>query len=329
METTDYLQTYRLNIGKQQKAEFVKTTHGDIWAIQWTPENKVDEHKDESKSEPQMDAHPSDELNAVNDAIANQQLEQTMSQLHTNQQPCSSTKTALVLHGYLDHTGCMREAIVELLEAGYTVYAHDLIGHGRSSGEPHTIKDFAHYADTTKQLAAHWGVTHFDLALGHSTGCAVLLEIERHNHLSIGKHVYLAPLVRSAKYHSSVWLERLARWFVKKQPRGEKSYHNQPDFIAHSRQDELMGRWVKLEWFRSMRKWYESLEKETRLTPQLVILQGTDDRTVDWKYNVPFLQERFPSSSVYYIEDASHQPLFEKSVKRAEILRKIREVIVK
>ena len=35
-------------------------------------------------------------------------------------------------------------------------------------------------------------------------------------------------------------------------------------------------------------------------------MQGTDDTTVDWRYNLPRLSEKFPAASTHIIDGARH-----------------------
>ena len=62
--------------------------------------------------------------------------------------------TLFVFHGFYDHTGLYRHVIEWALEQGLAVIACDLPGHGLSSGERASIKDFAEYQDTLQGLFA-------------------------------------------------------------------------------------------------------------------------------------------------------------------------------
>lgn len=59
--------------------------------------------------------------------------------------PERAKATLFVFHGFYDHTGLYRHVIEWALDQGFAVIACDLPGHGLSSGERASIRDFAEY----------------------------------------------------------------------------------------------------------------------------------------------------------------------------------------
>jgi len=54
-----------------------------------------------------------------------------------------------------------------------------------------------------------------------------------------------------------------------------------------------------------------------------LILQGDRDTTVDWRYNVRLLREKFPSANVEMIPGARHELLNEAAELRDKVIEKI------
>ena len=60
----------------------------------------------------------------------------------------------LILHGLGEHSGRYRHLVRALLEAGYTVYAHDHQGFGRSGGPRCFVQDFHDYLSDITQVVS-------------------------------------------------------------------------------------------------------------------------------------------------------------------------------
>ena len=86
--------------------------------------------------------------------------------------------SVVLLHGYMDHVGLYNHLIHSLLDAGYSVLAFDLPGHGLSSGEQAGIDDFSDYQKVLQELMLHakkqlpkpWYL------VGQSTGGAIAMD---------------------------------------------------------------------------------------------------------------------------------------------------------
>ena len=116
--------------------------------------------------------------------------------------PERAKATLFVFHGFYDHTGLYRHVIEWALDQGFAVIACDLPGHGLSSGERASIKDFAEYQDTLQGLFAE--AQSLDLPqpwhlCGQSTGGAIVIDHvlnEGANSPAQGQVILLSPLVR-------------------------------------------------------------------------------------------------------------------------------------
>lgn len=96
---------------------------------------------------------------------------------------------ALIAHGYAEHLGRYEHVADALNRAGYSVFAIDHWGHGRSDGEPGFVPAFSVYLDGIDALLARVKETHPGLPrflIGHSMGglIAASFLVERQNEFS-------------------------------------------------------------------------------------------------------------------------------------------------
>ena len=134
--------------------------------------------------------------------------------------PAEPRGTAVVIHGYYDHTGLYGHLIRHLIDRGLAVVSFDLPGHGLSTGAQATIDTFDHYVDafeaTMRALEHHIPQPWF--LLGQSTGGAVAMEwllgrgvtrddnpFEQHHPLEGPDTIWSTNLRRSAPRSSRPW----------------------------------------------------------------------------------------------------------------------------
>lgn len=109
----------------------------------------------------------------------------------------------LLAHGWGGCAGQMTPFVAPLLEAGYSVVAHDMPGHGQSPGRSASIPAFA---AAIARLAAAAGPLHG--AVTHSMGGAALsLAVARG--LPVGRAVLVGPPADAA-----AWLDAYVRWLA-------------------------------------------------------------------------------------------------------------------
>jgi len=227
--------------------------------------------------------------------------------------PPKPTGTAFVIHGYFDHLGLYRHLLSCLLAKGWRVVLWDLPGHGLSSGPRAEIEDFddyqhclAHLQETLQTLGMApepW------LGVGQSTGAAILATdaLTRRDTAGWAGIVLLAPLVRPWRWSQASWLHLIASPFVKELPRKYRPNSTDEAFTAFLRdQDPLQPERLSVAWITAMRRWMPRLlALEPNPLPTL-ILQGEQDLTVDWEWNLAILAEKFPNAEIHRHPEARH-----------------------
>ncbi|TGD72704.1 alpha/beta hydrolase [Mangrovimicrobium sediminis] len=228
--------------------------------------------------------------------------------LHRWLQPAARGNLFLV-HGYFDHSGLFDKLVAYGLSRGYNVLIFDLPGHGLSSGEPAAIDDFGEYALAIEDALAAGGLpANLPLyAIGQSTGCAALTEYARRGSWPFAGVAYLAPLVRPAHWT----LVRLGIFLMAPFTEGvaRKFNRNTSDgaFLEFVRSDPLQASQVSLRWLVALKRWLGGLSRKELGVGPLLLVQGRQDSTVDWRYNVPFVLDLFAGSEVCYLPRAGHQ----------------------
>lgn len=227
-----------------------------------------------------------------------------------------SQGTVVALHGYFVHSAQLKYLIAALLQAGYTVIALDLPGHGLSSGARASIDDFSDYARVLEQVLPSLlplGPKP-DFIVGHSTGGAGVWEyLLRNPGHPFRKAVLAAPLVRSYLWDLSAAGFYLGSAWLQEVPRIMKPTSSDPSFMALSRRDPLQYAGTPVAWVRALIEWNDHViaHYPPSQTP-LLIFQGKEDTVVDWQYNIPFLQSKFPKAQVRWFPEANHDILWER-----------------
>ncbi len=223
-------------------------------------------------------------------------------------------QTIVLSHGYFDHTALYGKAIRWALSQGYDLHSFDLPGHGLSSGKRAGIDSFDQYSHILRTIIHRENYENY-LCLGQSTGCSVILnalldpsidsaEIKLPNQL-----ILLSPLVRSLHWRYLRWLYYLLQSLVSTIKRAmiSSSHDQQFTYFLHHL-DPLQTQKVPLNWLGAMDEW---VEKKKTLEPhpqqKAIVIQGTEDNTVDYPYNIPEIKRCLPNMETHYLEGAFHQ----------------------
>ncbi|WP_419832630.1 alpha/beta hydrolase [Endozoicomonas atrinae] len=222
--------------------------------------------------------------------------------------------SVFLLHGYYDHVGLFEHIIRFFLEEGYNVLAYDLPGHGLSSGQPATIEDFELYRLVLEDVMRYcesilpkpW------LAYGQSTGCAIITELlNQHTRQSMpmpfDQVILSAPLVRPWLWKLSRIQLYMVRPFIRQIPRQFKDNCRDKSFLNKAHNDPLAPTVLPTQWVSALDRWIQRIEvSEVQIPIRPLILQGTDDKTVDGQHNIKALCRLYHSPKVLWLEGARH-----------------------
>lgn len=243
-----------------------------------------------------------------------------------------SRGTAVLVHGYMDHSGLYRHLILYLLKAGWDVIIYDKQGHGLSSGERYAIESFQQYAQQLKYVMENMQNAQDRpiILLGQSTGGAVVMEYrltcEPPQHLQA--LILLAPLIRPTHFGRILWMYRVLRPFVKRFRRGfSKNSHDQ-NFLRFVRyQDPISREYLSVPWVGAMIDWQQHVSAQPSLNIPLHVIQGTGDDTVNWRYNLQRIKQVFLKSDIYLIEQAKHHLVNESTHYRQQVFDIIARIL--
>lgn len=244
--------------------------------------------------------------------------------------------TVVLLHGYTDHSGMYSGLIDHLLRRGWNVLTYDLPGHGLSSGEPLGINGFDQYVRQLQQVLDNYTSLFSGplVMMGQSTGAAIILTLlmqsspKQKQRWSLAGSVFLAPLIRPVDYYYIRSVYKTAHWWLRRVRRRFSDNSHDPAFL-HFREhnDPLQHRHMAISWIGAMLKWIANIEKAGSCTDTLMVIQGTDDRTVNWRYNVSVLDQLCPAAELRLVRGARHQLVNESDQYRARVFAHIDEFL--
>ena len=236
--------------------------------------------------------------------------------------PAQPRGTWLHLHGYYDHGASYPSLQRWALSKQLSYLTVDLPGHGLSSGARASIGDFARYQQLLSLLLEQLEQQNFPrpwLLSGFSTGGAIALE-----HLLTDNRfdqvVLIAPLVRPVAWHSVTRWLWLVRLFIRRLPRKFRANSHDEAFLhfVHEK-DPLQSHQLPLAWVSALARWIPQVERAKTVAASPLILQGDEDTTVDWQYNLSVLHRLLPQAKTVLIDQGAHQLLNEAVIQRTQV----------
>lgn len=233
-----------------------------------------------------------------------------------------------ILHGYFDHAGLYVRLIQYLLSQEFSVVICDLPGHGLSAGAPGAIDTFTQYSDAFQSCFAIFGNVHLPkFIVAQSTGGSVAMNwMHKSGSADVESAILLAPLVRPVSWRASVMLLSIAKLFrLSKVSR--KFNHSTHDVTFHNfiiNDDPLQVDFVSVSWVNALKGWIKSfLAFAEDEHTQVLVIQGDQDTTVDWRYNISMVRKKFLNSDVHIVPDALHHLVNEEDAIRADVFSRI------
>ncbi|MBT8140087.1 MAG: alpha/beta hydrolase [Gammaproteobacteria bacterium] len=242
-------------------------------------------------------------------------------------------RTCFVVHGFMDHVGLFRKVIEYLLHRGCNVVMFEFPGHGLSSGKPASIDSFGDYVLVLRQVLEFfykkvdtpWHV------VAQSMGAAVVMDylLSQQYDEDTGpfdKVLLLAPLVRPKKWRRARIGARVLRGWMPSIRRTFAINSHDKEFLRFVRtQDPLVIKRIPIKWITAMINWGRRFKELSWGENVLLVVQGDEDDTVDWRYNQKKIAEKFPKSRFMPIKGARHHlahesdEYFQRVVQAADI----------
>ncbi|MDH4201735.1 MAG: alpha/beta hydrolase [Phycisphaerae bacterium] len=226
-------------------------------------------------------------------------------------QPAQYTATVVLLHGYLNHTGQFKNLIRFLLENNYAVAVFDLPGHGLSSGEKGAIDSFEKYITVTQDFMRVVkdrlkGPCH---AIGFSTGATILIEMLLENIAGDFEKIALAaPLIHWTAYEQSKGTYKVYKQFTDKIARFHRKNSSDKEYLVFNKtQDYLHSKHLSLRWVKALFDWNDKIDPMGPCDREVLVIQGDKDGTVDWKYNMDLVKQKFPNAKIEMVPGANHE----------------------
>lgn len=236
-------------------------------------------------------------------------------------QPNEVTATAYIVHGLYDHIGLYSRLIDYCLSRGWRVITFDLPGHGLSSGERSAINSFQDYDQVFTKILTNICL-HFSEPIhvfGQSTGGAIIINyllkyaVDKDNSPFISVNL-IAPLVRPYSWIKPKLLFPILSPFKSQLKRGTSTNSHDETFLNFVQNiDPLQTKHLPTSWVASMLNWNQFIEKKKPSDVAINIVQGTEDHSVKWKYNLTFLKKKFPNHSIQIIKHGRHHLVNESS----------------
>jgi len=226
--------------------------------------------------------------------------------------PDQPVATLVLLHGFYDHMGLYRHLVDWALRQHFAVISCDLPGHGLSSGERASIDDFAVYQQVLDELfqqAAALQLPQPWHLCGQSTGGAIAVDHLLHRGDSspvTGEVILLAPLVRPRAWGWSKFSYWMLKPFVNGIARRFSENSNDPTFLPFLLADPLQPRRLPTAWVGALLDWVRRIEAAPGSQRQPLIVQGEEDMTVDWRYNLDVLKGKFAAPQILMLPEARH-----------------------
>lgn len=244
--------------------------------------------------------------------------------------PQGAQRSILVVPGLFDHAGLYLSLVRVLLDANYALVLIDLPGHGLSSGARAAIDDFNEYGQLIAQSLGVIGQTSLpslSYVVGQSTGGAALMNYvlgSDYKKDSIEKIVLLAPLIKPRAYTRIRWIHGLFSPFLQQVARRFSTNSHNDDFVRFlAEEDPLQPRHVSVSWVGAMIKEVRRFAGHEHCDIPVLVIQGSGDKTVDFRDNIPQIQRVFTRCHIHYVRDAMHHLMGESDDFRVDVFAQL------
>jgi len=193
----------------------------------------------------------------------------------------------VIVHGIVEHSGRYAETAAALVQAGFSVSAFDLRGHGRSEGPRCSIHNFDEYVEDLLEFIDQFHEPKRFL-LGHSMGGLIVLRAGLRASLAVDGLIITGPALQVGS-NAFPWLRKLAPlgsllfpWLRLTRMTGS-NLSRDPTVVQTFRDDPLVfhGRFPVRTGAEVLRAGAETLRRASSITHPLWIGHGLNDRVCD------------------------------------------------
>jgi alpha-beta hydrolase superfamily lysophospholipase len=244
-------------------------------------------------------------------------------------------KAIIVLHGACEHSGRHMNLIKFLWERGYSVFAPDLRGHGRSEGKQVHINDFSEYLlDLQKMIEISMIENHQIHLFGHSMGGLIATRYVQEYQPNISSLILSSPLfgwkdmpkieILAAKVISKVWptfyfWNTVDETALSHDPEVAQKYHN--DLLVCNGGTARLGAEIE-------KNFILLFEKAELVKVPLLLLVGGADRITDPKSSIRFFEKAGSKNKDYYIFEGMFHEIFNE-IEKEKPFQKLSEWLEK
>ncbi len=249
--------------------------------------------------------------------------------LQTWVQP-GATATVHLVHGYFDHVGLYSHLVRYGLDRGSNVVAFDLPGHGLSTGPRAEISDFAEYRQAMLDvLAASAELPGPRQVIAQSTGGAAVMDFLQcaGQPEAFDAVILLAPLVWPHGWRRISLAYQMLHRFVDAVPRKFAENSQDPEFLEFLPTDPLQHDQIPVCWVGALKHWLKAFLARPPCEVPVLVVQGDNDGTVDWRRNLPELRRRFPKARVEILPTGMHHLVNESGPVRERMLAVITDYL--
>lgn len=210
--------------------------------------------------------------------------------------------TAIILHGYYDHLGIYGHLIEFCLTRGWNVVGWDWPGHGLSNGQAAAIDSFQTYDRILQHVLQELEISSENpcYLLGQSMGGAIATNyVLKHQQNStdqwIKQLILFAPLVRPKGWKKIKLLHSVLKPIIRRVRRGQSHSSRDEEFMRLiNSEDPLQAKYLPVCWVTALREWVDYIEAQPAISLTTILIQGSDEHTVDADHNMRILCDKFP-----------------------------------
>ena len=142
-----------------------------------------------------------------------------------------------------------------------------------------------------------------------------LLNRKLDERFGLARYILLCPLLYPVGWSLSRYVFYLTRSFRSGiRLRFARNSHDD-SFLRFLREhDCLQARTLPTAWVAAMADYQQRFAVAGQSEVPVQIIQGTDDRTVDWRKNLPLIREKFPAGRSHLLVNAKHHLVNESAI---------------